>query len=93
MQNTLRTMLALAGLACSALWHASALAGEINVNTADARTLAAELDGVGLAKAEAIVAYREAHGEFASVAELAQVKGIGARTLEINRDNIRFRDD
>ncbi len=64
------------------------LAGPVNVNTADAETLSAELQGVGLSRARAIVEYREAHGPFKRIEELARVKGIGSRTLEINRDNI-----
>ena len=75
-----------------ALLGTTALAGPVNVNTADARTLAKELEGIGLSKAGAIVAYRSQHGPFSSIAELAKVKGIGARTLEINRRNIRFED-
>ncbi len=63
-------------------------AGPVNINTADAATLSEELEGVGLSKAEAIVQYREANGPFRSAAELVEVKGIGERTLEINRDNI-----
>ena len=65
-----------------------AYAGPVNVNTADAETISAELKGVGLAKAQAIVAYRKQNGPFKSRAELTAVKGIGARTVEINRDNI-----
>ena len=40
------------------------LAGPVNVNTADAETISRELKGVGQSKAQAIVAYREAHGAF-----------------------------
>jgi competence protein ComEA len=68
----------------------SAFAGPVNVNTADAETLAAELSGVGLKKAQAIVAYREAHGRFDDLADLAQVKGIGVKLLERNRENVRL---
>ncbi|MEP3563418.1 MAG: ComEA family DNA-binding protein [Marinobacter sp.] len=56
---------------------------EININAADVATLSA-LNGIGQSKAEAIVAYREANGPFASVEDLANVKGIGARTVEKN---------
>ena len=56
---------------------------EININAADVTTLSA-LSGIGQSKAEAIVAYREANGPFASVEDLANVKGIGARTVEKN---------
>lgn len=62
----------------------------VNINTADAQTIAASLDGVGLAKAQAIVAYRKAHGPFKSAAALANVKGIGSKTLARNRDAIRL---
>ena len=63
-------------------------AGPVDINTADAATLSAELEGVGLSKAQAIVAYRKANGPFESAAELAEVKGIGTRTVELNSDNI-----
>ena len=73
---------------CLLLGGVVALAGPVNVNTADAETISAELQGVGITKAIAIVEYRKANGPFKTVDELAQVKGIGARTVEINRKNI-----
>ncbi|MGA8205619.1 MAG: ComEA family DNA-binding protein [Woeseiaceae bacterium] len=66
-----------------------AFAGPVNINTADAKTLSAELKGVGLSKAQAIVEYREKYGPFKSPDDLSLVKGIGDRTIEINRDNIK----
>lgn len=66
----------------------NAIAGPVNVNTADAETLSAELKGVGITKAIAIVEYRKANGPFKTADELARVKGIGARTVEMNRQNI-----
>lgn len=71
---------------------AQAMTGPVNVNRADAETIAAELRGVGLSKAEAIVAYREANGRFESVEQLALVKGIGRRTVEMNREDILLND-
>lgn len=65
-----------------------ALADPVNVNTADAETISAELQGVGMTKAIAIVEYRKEHGPFKTVDDLAQVKGIGERTVELNRHNI-----
>ncbi len=65
-----------------------ALAGPVNVNTADAETISAELKGIGLAKARAIVEYRKKHGPFKSLEDLTLVSGIGARTLEVNRADI-----
>ena len=66
-----------------------ALAGPVNVNTADADKLAAELNGVGLSKAKAIVEYRKKHGPFRSADDLSLVKGIGERTVDRNRADIR----
>ncbi|WP_176507344.1 MULTISPECIES: ComEA family DNA-binding protein [Pseudomonas] len=60
----------------------------LNLNTADAPTLQKELNGIGKAKAEAIVAYRDANGPFASVDELLEIKGIGNALLERNRDKL-----
>lgn len=57
---------------------------KININSADMETLARELNGVGKAKARAIVEYREMHGAFATVDELLEVKGIGTAILEKN---------
>jgi competence protein ComEA len=76
------------GLVCPLL----VFAGPVNVNSADAEMLSAELRGVGLSKAQAIVADRKENGPFKSVDDLARVKGIGSRTVEINRDNILLRD-
>ena len=62
----------------------------VDINSADARTLAQSLSNVGLVKAEAIVAYRNAHGPFKSLDDLAKVKGIGPRIIEENREVIVF---
>ncbi|MDR2306751.1 MAG: helix-hairpin-helix domain-containing protein [Paucimonas sp.] len=62
---------------------------KIDLNSADAQTLQKHLEGIGKAKAEAIVAHREASGPFASVDELLEVKGIGSTLLERNRDKMR----
>ena len=61
----------------------------ININTADAQTLT-KLKGIGAKKADAIVAWRKANGAFKSVDQFADVKGIGAKTLEANRKSIRI---
>lgn len=63
------------------------LAAKVNINTADPAALA-QLEGVGAAKAEAIVQYRESHGAFATVEDLVKVDGIGEKTLSANRDQI-----
>ncbi|SOS35356.1 putative secreted protein [Pseudomonas syringae group genomosp. 3] len=60
----------------------------VNLNTADALTLQKELSGIGKNKADAIVAYRETAGDFTSIEELIEVKGIGKAILEKNRDKL-----
>jgi competence protein ComEA len=67
-----------------------AIAGSVDVNTADAKTLARELDGVGKAKAEAIVSYREKNGPFRSADDLSKVKGLGKKLIEQNKANLKF---
>jgi competence protein ComEA len=60
----------------------------VNINEADAETLASTLNGIGLSKANAIVAYREANGPFYSAEELSAVRGIGMTTIEKNAGRI-----
>lgn len=60
----------------------------VNINTADAATLDRVLVGIGPSKAQAIVAHRKAKGAFKSVAQLAEVKGIGPATLQRNSGRI-----
>jgi competence protein ComEA len=78
-----------AALACLGF---AAAAGPVNINTADAATLASELTGVGPALAEAIVADRKANGNFATAEALTRVKGIGERIIEMNKANILVAD-
>ena len=61
----------------------------MDINTADASTLAKELKGVGPARAQAIVAYRTQNGPFKSADDLALVKSIPQKVVDQNRDNIR----
>ena len=64
--------------------------GPVNINSADASTLARELDGIGPAKAQAIVEYRQKNGPFRSPEDLLKVDGIGEKVLEQNRGNLRL---
>jgi len=66
------------------LWAAQS----VNINTADAETLAEALNGIGQSKAEAIIAYRDANGPFADADALVNVKGIGLATVNKNRELI-----
>ena len=74
------------GLALS-LASLAAFAAQINLNTASAAQLET-LNGIGASKAEAIVDYRKEHGAFKSVDELANVKGIGLKTVDKNREQM-----
>ena len=60
----------------------------VNINSANAEMIADVLDGIGLVKAEAIVRYRTEVGEFRDVYELANVKGVGERTVKRNEARI-----
>ncbi len=61
---------------------------QVNINEADASTLADVLQGVGQSRARAIVEYREQNGPFDSLEELSEVKGIGEATVNLNRERI-----
>ena len=63
----------------------------VNVNTASAELMAESLNGIGMTRAEAIVAYREANGAFTSVEQLLEVKGVGEKVLEKNRHLITLK--
>ena len=62
----------------------------VNINTADATALAKALNGIGPAKAKAIVTYREKNGPFKSVDQLAMVEGITQKLIEKNRADIKL---
>ena len=76
----------LSGLALA--FALAAHAGPVNINTADAETLAAELVGIGPALAQAIVDDRDRNGLFERPEDLARVSGIGMRVVENNREFI-----
>jgi len=67
-------------------------AAPVNVNTADAQTLAKNINGVGPKKAQAIVTYRKSNGPFRSIQDLIKVKGIGQKTLDKNKSDLLFSD-
>jgi competence protein ComEA len=77
-------------LAACLLLAPLAYAEPVNVNTADATALAKALNGVGPAKAKAIVAYREKNGPFKTVDQLAMVEGISQKLIDRNRADIQL---
>ncbi len=60
----------------------------VNINTADAQQLANGLTGVGLKRAQDIIKLRDELGQFTDINQLMQVKGIGARVIELNKERI-----
>jgi len=80
-------------LASSFFFTAVWAAGPVNVNTASAEEISESLKGIGLSKAQLIVEYREANGSFRHVDELVNVKGIGLKTVDQNRDLIIVQDE
>ncbi|SDW99081.1 competence protein ComEA [Marininema mesophilum] len=67
---------------------AEAKESPIDLNTATVQDLDS-LNGIGPSKAEAIIRYREENGPFTSVDQLTEVSGIGEKTLEQFKDQVR----
>lgn len=82
--KTIRILVTLLTLTLSSFVYA----GPVNINTADAQTLSKNIKGIGLKKAQAIVAYREKNGSFKKIEDLKKVKGIGDKLLEKNSGSI-----
>lgn len=72
------------GLVALSCWASS----QVNINQASAKEIAQALKGVGLKKAEQIIQYRKAHGNFTDIKDLAKVKGISLKTVEKNKERI-----
>ena len=86
--NHLLKSIVVAILAATLFGGAAWAAEPVNVNTATAEEISQNLKGIGLSKAQSIVAYREANGAFTHVDELVNVKGIGLKTVDQNRGMI-----
>lgn len=67
----------------------SAYASPVNVNTASPDEIAAALKGIGPAKAEAISSYCK-QASCTKPEDLLAVKGIGEKTLEKIKSDLRF---
>jgi competence protein ComEA len=85
LSSTLVALLMLAPLMASA--------EPVNINTADATALAKALNGIGPAKAKAIVSYRDKNGPFKSADQLGLVEGISQKLIDKNRADIRLGND
>jgi competence protein ComEA len=70
------------------LFTSAAFAEKININTATAEQIASAMTGIGESKAKAIVEYRTTHGNFESIESLQNVDGIGAKTVDKNKDKL-----
>ncbi|OEY91728.1 ComEA family DNA-binding protein [Acinetobacter qingfengensis] len=64
----------------------------VNINTATVQELSAKLSDIGTKKARAIVQYRQQYGAFKRIEDLQNVKGIGEKTFEKNRNKLKIRD-
>ncbi len=85
---TLRATLFAPLLLASALVGSLHAAETIDINSATASELATAIHGVGQKKAEAIIAYRDAHGPFATIDDLVAVSGISINLVEKNREQM-----
>jgi competence protein ComEA len=80
-------------LAATLLLTQLVYAEPVNINTADATALAKALNGIGPAKAKAIVSYRDKNGPFKTVDQLAMVEGITQKLIDKNRADIKLGAD
>lgn len=85
-------LLACCVLCSSFVWAAATPADAVNINAATAEQMAATLKGIGIKKAQLIVEYREQYGPFVHPDQLAEVKGIGLKTVKKNLARIRLSD-
>jgi len=65
-------------------------AQSVDINTADAAALE-QINGIGPAKATAIIRYREEHGPFSAIDELRNVPGIGEKSLDQIRPQVELK--
>ena len=84
-------MLALTSASAQPQVQAASQKRAVDLNSASAEQLASVLVGVGAAKAQAIIRYRDEVGPFRSVEELEEVKGIGPSIVKRNKTRIRVK--
>jgi competence protein ComEA len=88
--NAFNRILAATAFALATLSSVAFAGKPVNINTASATEIADALDGVGAAKAAAIVEFRQKNGGFKSADQLVEVKGIGLKTVQKNAANIKL---
>ena len=74
------------------LFSGSVWATPLDINKADAEAISSALSNIGPKKAEAIVQYRKEHGDFKSIKDLENVKGIGSTTASQLEKDLVFVD-
>ena len=87
----MKKILAITSLLVSLFVSPVVLAETVNINTADATALDS-LNGIGVKKAEAIIAYRSEHGDFKSLEEIKEVPGIGDKMFDKIKEDISLGD-
>ena len=87
MKKVLVALFLVCFLAVTAAPAVMAVDGKININAASVDELT-QLQKVGPKMAERIVAYRQAHGPFKTIDDLKNVKGVGDKILELNKERI-----
>jgi len=87
MQHKLPSTLLISSLLAISLQH-KLQAAPVNINMADATTIASSLSGIGRFKAQAIINYRHKHGSFKQAADIVKVKGIGFAAYRKNLSDI-----
>lgn len=84
----MKTQMLIGTLLAGSLAAFQSLAAPVNINEADAATLAESLNGVGSVTSQEIVSYREENGGFEKPEDLMKVDGIGPKTFENNEADI-----
>lgn len=74
------------------LWAWNVCAEPVDINKANAETISKSLANIGPKKAEAIVQYRKEHGDFKTIKDLENVKGIGSKTAILIEKDLIFAD-
>ena len=68
--------------------NSQAASAQLDLNTADVNALTHSVKGIGQNKAKAIVKYREEHGKFSSIDDLARIKGFGKKFVKNHRKEL-----